>query len=961
MSGLKENQLLTDMKPISKILTMGMMTCSLILGNLNANAQKNEPGSFRVDFKKYKLDNGLEVVLHEDHSDPIVSVAILFHVGSSREKPGKTGFAHFFEHMLFQNSENVGKGEFFKKIDDLGGTFNGGTWNDGTVYYEVVPRDALEKILWMESDRMGFLINTVTQGALEREKDIVINEKRQRVDNQPYGHTGDVIDMNLYGKSHPYSWQVIGSMEDIRAATLDDVKEFYDRYYPVNNATMVIAGDFNETEVKALVQKYFGEFKPRTKPEVMKPMPAILSSSKRLFHEDNFAKLPELNLIFPTVENYHPDSYALEVLADLLSEGKKAPLYKEIVENRKLAPKVSVYNNPMELAGKFNIIVRAFEGVDLDSVQDAINEAFRQFEVNGFTDQDLQRIKNLRETSFYNGISSLLGKSFQLVQANVFGGDPSRMMEDVRMLNAVTRDDIMRVYKTYLKGRNSLATSFVPKGRPELALSGSGVASIVEEKIEETGSQAESAEETTDTFEKTPSTFDRTIEPPLGQKPLLNAPDIFTSSLRNNMKVYGIESHELPLIQFSIRLKGGQLGENPAKPGVARLLSDLLMEGTAKHTPEELEEAIGQLGASIDINTGAENMTITANCLSRNYKAVLDIVEEIITQPRWDVTEFDRLKQAAISNIKQRNANPNAIAGNVFYKMLYGNDHIFSKPATGTLKSVESITLEDLKQYHKANFSPTVASFHIAGDITRERVYESLKSVEKSWSPVKVEFPQYNLPKAPEKAQICFVDVPDAKQSVLMIGSLAMARNNPDYFPATFVNYKLGDGSGSKLFEVLRLEKGYTYGAYSFFMPRAVPGPFVASSSVQSKFTLESVKLFNEILTSFGTEYSAEELEITRNATIRSNAGKFETINSLMGMLQEISSFNLPPDFIKQEEMKADKITLDEAKAIYSRYIRPDKMVYVVVGDARTQFDRLKEAGLGEPLLVDIEGNPVVK
>lgn len=944
---------------LNKILTMGMITGIMITGNGGATAQKTESGSFRVDFKKYKLDNGLEVVLHQDKSDPIVSVAILFHVGSSREKPGKTGFAHFFEHMLFQNSENVGKGEFFKKIDDLGGTFNGGTWNDGTVYYEVVPKDALEKILWMESDRMGFLINTVTQHALESEKDIVINEKRQRVDNQPYGHTDNVIDMNLYDKSHPYSWQVIGSMDDIRAATLDDVKEFYNNYYPVNNATMVIAGDFDEKEVKALVQKYFGEFKPRTKPESLKPAPARLTESKKLFHEDNFAKLPELNVIFPTVETYHPDSYALEVLADLLADGKKAPLYKEIVENRKLAPKVRVYNNSMEMAGKFNITVRAFEGVDLNKVNEAIEEAFRQFETVGFTDADMQRIKNLRETSFYNSISSLLGKSFQLVQANVFGGDPTRMMDDVRLLNAVTREDIMRVYNTYIKGRNYLATSFVPKGHPELALTGSAVAQIVEEKIEETGSQAEGIEETADIYEKTPSTFDRSVEPALGPKPLLNAPAIFTSSLKNQLKVYGIESHELPLIQFSIRLNGGQLGEDPAKPGVARLLSDLLMEGTAKHTPEELEEAIGQLGASIDINSSAENMTITANCLTRNYMAVLDIVEEIMTQPRWDATEFERLKQAAISNIKQRNANPNAIAGNVFYKMLYGDSHIFSKPVTGTLQSVESITLDDLKQYYTKNFSPTVASFHIAGDITRAGVFESMLSFENSWAPVKVAFPEYKLPRASENAQIYFVDIPDAKQSVIMIGSLAMARNNPDFFPATFVNYKLGDGSGSKLFEVLRLEKGYTYGAYSFFMPRSIPGPYIASSSVQSKFTLESVKLFNEILGNFGNSYSAEELEITRNATIRANAGKFETINSLMGMLQDISTFNLPLDFIKMEEREAEKITLEEAKSLYARYIRPDKMVYVVVGDARTQFDRLMEAGLGEPLLVDIEGNPV--
>ncbi|MBW6491376.1 MAG: insulinase family protein [Lentimicrobium sp.] len=922
-----------------------------------ANAQNASGGSFSVEYEKYKLDNGLEIVLHQDHSDPIVSVAILYHVGSSREKTGKTGFAHFFEHMLFQNSENVGKGEFFTKIDDLGGTFNGGTWNDGTVYYEVVPNDALEKILWMESDRMGFLINTVTQAALEREKDIVINEKRQRVDNQPYGHTGYVIDKNLYGSEHPYSWQVIGSMDDIRAATLDDVREFYENYYGVNNATMVIAGDFDKDEVKALVNKYFGEFKPRRKPGALKPMPVKLNQNSLFFHEDNFARLPELNMVFPIVENYHPDSYALEVLADLLADGKKAPLYKEIVEKRKLAPRIMVYSNPMELAGKFNIIVRAFEGVNLNEVQAAIHEGFRQFEINGFNDSDLQRIKNLRETSFYNSISSLLGKSFQLSQANVFGGEPSRMMDEVRLLNAVTREDVMRVYNKYLKDANFLATSFVPKGKPEMALTGSVRAEVVEESVENAGSQSAGLEDVEESFPRTASIIDRSIEPPLGPEPLLKTPEIYTNTFQNGMQLYGIESAELPLIQFSIRLKGGQLLDNPEKPGVARLVAEMMMEGTSLRTPEELEEAIGQLGASVNVNAYSEFINITANCLTRNFDAVLALVEEIVLEPRWDEVEFERIRQATLGTIAQRNANPNAIAGNVFNRFIYGENHILSQPITGNETSVNAITLEDLKAYYNTAFSPKAASFHIAGDLKQDIAVKSLESLAKKWSGNVVNIPVYKIPEQELKSKLFFVDIPDAKQSVIMAGALAIPRNHPDYFPTSFVNYKLGDGTGSKLFSVLRLEKGYTYGANSFIMPRTNAGPFIASSSVQSMFTLESVGLFNEIITNFGREYSAEDLETTRNALIRSNAGKFETINSLMGMLSDISTYNLPVDYVKQEEKRAGKITLVEAKAAYDKYVKADKMIYVVVGDARTQFERLKDAGLGDPVLIDKEGN----
>lgn len=936
---------------------MGILAGSLLTNIPETFAQQTARQGIKVDFEKYQLDNGLQVVLHKDASDPIVSVAILYHVGSSREKQGKTGFAHFFEHMLFQNSENVGKGVFFKKIDDLGGTFNGGTWNDGTVYYEVVPKDALEKILWMESDRMGFLINTVTQGALDREKDIVINEKRQRVDNQPYGHTGFVLDQNLYPSTHPYSWQVIGSMDDIRSATLEDVKEFYHDFYGVNNATMVIAGDFDSKQVKQLISKYFGEFKSRNKPQELKAMPASLTNSKMLYHEDNFARLPELTMVFPTVETYHPDSYALEVLADLLAEGKKAPLYKEIVENKKLAPQITVYHYPLELAGKFNISIKAFENTSLDSVMTAIQTGFEQFEKNGFTSNDLQRIKNLRETAFYNSISSLLGKSFQLVQANVFGGDPARMMDEIELLNAVTADDVMRVYHKYLKNRPFVATSFVPKNHLSLILSGSVKANVVEESIDETDNQSTEDTEISEEFQRTPSTFDRSKEPELGPKPLLPVPQVYSMKLTNNLQVYGIESHELPLVQFSIRLKGGQLLDSPEKVGVAKLVSDMLMEGTKTMTPEELEEAIGQLGAKINVTSSSEFTTITVNCLARNYESVLALVEKILLEPRWDVNEFERLKQASLNTIAQREANPNAIAGNVFYKMIYGNDHILSKPGIGTTQMVESITIDDLKTYYSKAFSPSVASFHIAGDLTKSKAFASLKNLESKWKAYDVVFPQYELPTQPTAPSVYFVDIPNAKQSVIMIGSLTISRDNPDFFPTSFVNYKLGDGSGSKLFEVLRLEKGYTYGAYSFIMPRITVGPFVASSSVQSIYTLESVNLFHDIIATFGNQYTEQDLETTRNAMIRANAGKFETIGSLIGMLHDISTYNLSTDYVKKEEQLAENIKLADAKKMYQKYIQPDKMVYIIVGDAKTQFERLKDANLGTPIMLDKQGN----
>ena len=410
------------MKKIKTLSIIMLVLMVLVSSCTSGDSESSEKLS--LDYEKITLDNGLEVVLHQDNSDPIVAVAILVHAGSNREKPGRTGFAHFFEHMLFQRSENVPDGGFFKNINEWGGTFNGGTWTDGTVYYEVVPKDALEKVLWMESDRMGYFINAVTLASLEGEKPVVQNEKRQRVDNQPYGHTQSVILKALYPEGHPYNWTVIGELEDLQNATLEDVKEFYEKWYGPNNATLVIAGDIDKNAVSDMAKKYFGEIPSRGIDTPMAPQPVSLNETKVFSYEDNFARLPEIRMTYPTVGQYHPDQWALDALGQILSSGKRAPLYKAIVEESKVAPEVSSFNNSNELAGTFTIRVRANGGTDLDSVRSVINQTLADFDKEGFNVKDLDRIKAGLETNFYNGISSVLGKAFQLATYNEYAGSP---------------------------------------------------------------------------------------------------------------------------------------------------------------------------------------------------------------------------------------------------------------------------------------------------------------------------------------------------------------------------------------------------------------------------------------------------------------------------------------------------------------------------------------------------------
>ena len=372
----------------------------------SCKAQTKDAG-FSIPIERYTLANGLTVVLHEDHSDPIAAVAIYYHVGSSRETEGKTGFAHLFEHMMFQKSENVAEDQFFKNITSAGGTLNGSTSQDRTNYYEVVPKNALEMALWMESDRMGYLENTVTKSALANQQNVVQNEKRQSVDNAPNGFNQGLILKNMYPKGHPYSWTVIGDMQDLTNATITDVKAFHKKFYSPNNAFLVITGDISKDEVKAMVEKYFGEIPGGEKIDKRKPMPVSLSSTVRLYHEDNFSRAPQLTMAFPAAEQYSKDSYALDFLAQLLANSKKSPLYTILVKDKKLTSRVSARNGSQELAGSFNISVTANPGVNLTEIEKAVFEGFDKFEKDGFSEEDITRIKAENETGFYWGFSSV--------------------------------------------------------------------------------------------------------------------------------------------------------------------------------------------------------------------------------------------------------------------------------------------------------------------------------------------------------------------------------------------------------------------------------------------------------------------------------------------------------------------------------------------------------------------------
>lgn len=914
-----------------------------------------QQSQFSVDYEKFTLDNGLEVIFHKDVSDPVTAVALTFHVGSAREIEGRTGFAHLFEHLLFLESENLGKGGLDQMSSRIGGSgANGSTSRDRTNYFQTVPNDALEKMIWAEADKLGYFINTVTESVLQKEKQVVKNEKRQGVDNSPYGHASYVVDKNLYPEDHPYSWQVIGSLEDLQNATLQDVKDFYNRWYVPNNATLVIAGDFDSEQAREWIHKYFDEIPRGEEIEPLPDMPVTLSTTKKKYYEDNFARLPELRMVWPGVDLYHDDAYALDILTQLLSNGKKAPLYEVLVEEQELTSNVFMRSGNSELAGEISLISRAYPNTELDEVQAAVNEAFTRFEENGFDQADLDRIKAGIETNFYNGLSSVLGKAFQLAQYNIFAGDPGYINEDIQKTLAVTQDDVMRVYEEYIKGKDFVATSFVPQGQASLALDGSEPAEVVEEEIVQNAEGESFAIADDRSYEKTPSGFDRSIEPPYGESPDVKVPSIWQTELDNGLNIYGIENYELPLVEFEIKIKGGLMLENPEKTGVSNLLADLLTKGTANKTPEELEEAIDELGASIRVNAGRQSMTISGNSLARNYDETIKLVEEILLEPRWDEREFELAKQSTLSQITQQSANPNSIAGNTFNKLLYGEDHILSFNSIGTTNSIEEITLDDLKAYYDNNLSPTITDMHVVGALNQNEVVTSLSGISDRWEATDVDVPAFDIPGPPNESQVYFYDVPDAKQSVLRFGYLALPETHPDFYPAEVMNYKLGGGGfASRLTQELREGKGYTYGIGSGFSGSDITGPFTISSGVRTNVTFESAALVKEILEEYPQTFSDEDLENTKSFLLKSNARRFETLGSKLNMLDNISSYGWSPDYIREREETVRTITKNRIQELATTYANPEKMIWLVVGDADTQMDRLEELGFGEPVLVN--------
>jgi len=899
----------------------------------------------QLDFEKFTLDNGLDVILHIDKSDPIVAINLAAHVGSAREVQGKTGFAHLFEHLLFLDSENLGYGGLDTMNTRIGGEgTNGFTTNDMTQYFQAVPSDALEKVIWAEADKLGWFINTVNQNVIDREKQVVKNEKRQRVDNQPYGHNFYVIGKAIYPQGHPYNHTVIGSLDDLENATLQDTKDFFAKWYTPQNVTVTITGDFDPAEAKSLVEKYFGEIpagevQPETAVE-----PVTLSETKMFVHEDSFAKVPQLSLVWPAVAEYDEDSYALEVLMTYLSDGKRAPFNEVMIDEEQLTTDVGTFTYFKELAGEIYLFVSPKAGEDVDDLLPAINASFARFEANGIPEEALERIKTEAEVGAYDEVQSALGKAIALSEYNMFRDDPGYLDDDIAALRAVTAEDVMDVYNRYIKDKPFVATSFVPKGELELGLEGAETATVVEEVVVQGAEADVPYDPDARIFEPTPSAFDRTVEPEFGEPYTLPVPQIWTADASNGLEIVGIQSDEVPLIKFSIDFDAGKNRATAAKPGVSSLMGDLLMKGAGDLDTAAFEEALGNLGSSVTVSTSSRFTTIRGKTLARNLDETVAIVNDMINAPAFDETEFETLRESYAQNAVSQQANPNFLASQAEAKLTYPEDSALSIAGAGTEDQVRAITLDDLKDFHTNYMDVSTATLNIVGDYEKADVLSTFGAIA---DPVEGDLEEKDRPSmAPvEQTAVYFYDVPDAKQSVIRMTRPALTSTDPDYARLDALNFPLGGIYTSKLMTELRVNKGYTYGIRSSTSADKDMGSFGIGTSVRTNATLESLQLIRDIVELHGRNMSREELAEMKESLLRGQALKTETLGDKLSLVQDISRNDLPADIRAQEMARVQSMTQADAKALSFTHMRPDAMRIIVVGDAASQKTRLEALG----------------
>tara|TARA_R110001592_G_scaffold80931_2_gene240629 strand:- start:1147 stop:4026 length:2880 start_codon:yes stop_codon:yes gene_type:complete len=896
-----------------------------------------------IPYKKYEFPNGLKVLLHEDNSDPLVHVNITYHVGSAREEPQRSGFAHFFEHMMFQGSAHVGDEEHFRIVTESGGNLNGSTSLDRTNYYQTVPANQLETTLWLEADRMGFLLEAVTQEKFEIQRSTVKNERGQNVENRPYGRVYEMLLAALYPSGHPYSWPTIGYPEDLDAATLDDLKNFFLRWYGPNNATLIIAGDIDEANALAMVDKYFGSIPRGPEVERASPQTITLDSDRYISYVDPNIRFPLLEVTYPTVPFSEADRVPLEALASIIGGGKNSPFYQRFVLSNR-AIDASASNQAFELGGFFSLEVQAFPEADLAEFVTEIREILANFGIDDIDDDDLATFKGQSESRLVNGLASVQGKASRLALYDYLIDNPNYIATELELLRTLSKEDIVRVFNKYVAGQPAVILSVLTQDNPDAPVQPDNFAPSPAIRV---------TDNSQDDFEPRPvsDNFDRSMQPQPGQAPLMQVPPYWRTHMENGAQIIGTVSREIPTVTLRLEFTGGLLAQSSEQYGIAALTAAMMEEGTEQLSAEAFEMELQKLGASVNVSAGQSSMVISMNTLSRNLAPALDLLEQRVLHSAFTQENLERLRNQQIEELQASKERPSSIANEVFDRLLYGPEHSFSVPFNGRIETLEAISLEDVENFARASFATPNLEVVVVGDVEEQEILAELTFLD--------ELPLTSIPLREQPAipeiegnTLYLVDKPNIAQAEIRIGYMTDMTYDAtgEYYKTTLMNYVLGGAFNSRINLNLREDKGYTYGARSNFSSSEFPGPFTASASVRMDSTADSVVQFvSEIRDYVQAGITEQELEFTRSAVGQSDALRYETPGQKAGFLGRIVQYNLPEDYVDVQREIINSISKNEIDALALEKLPLDNMLILVVGD-KSVIEESIEA-LGYPIV----------
>jgi zinc protease len=884
-----------------------------------------------IAYQKWVLPNGLTLIVHEDHKAPIVAVNVWYHVGSKDERPGRTGFAHLFEHLMFNGSEHHDD-EFFRPLLAAGATkMNGNTWLDRTTYFENVPVNALDTALWLESDRMGHLLGAIDQKKLDEQRGVVQNEKRQG-ENRPYGKVDELISSSTYPAGHPYSWTTIGSMEDLNAATLADVKDWFRTYYGAANAVLVVAGDVKPDEVKKKVELYFGDIPSGPVVKRTEAWVAKMSGEKRAMLED---RVPQ-SRIYKTwnVPGYNTrDLTLLQLAGDILGEGKNSRLYKRLVYTDQTATGVSASVGPFEIGSQFQITATVKPGGDARAVERALDEEVARFLQSGPTQEELERVRTSEYAEFVRSserIDGGGGKAAILGESQLYGGSPDFYKQSLNWMRAASTADLQAVARKWLSD---------------------GVFVLNVQPFPEYQTAAAGA--------------DRSKLPAVGTPPALALPALRRTTLSNGLKVVLAERHEAPVVQLSLLVDAGRAADSLAKPGTSNLALAMISEGTRSRDALQIAARAEALGAQIGAGSSLDTSYISLNAITGRLGESLDLFTDVLLNPTFPPKELERLRAQSLAAIQQQKSQPRGVASRIFPRLLYGPEHAYSNPFSGigTEESVRSMTAEELQSFYRRWVRPDNATLLIVGDTTLAQIQPLLEQKLSAWHAPAEPLPKKQLATVPlpAKPRVFLVNRTAAEQSLIMAVQLAPPRSDSQDIAYRTVNEILGGSFISRINMNLREDKHWSYGAGSSLVEAKGQRPFVVSALVQTDKTAESVvETARELREIVGARAPTEtEIRFAKDSLVRTLPGDNETSSEVAGSYADILTYGLPDSYLNEFVGNVESLTPQQIEGAARQLVHPEAFTWIIVGDLAVIEAGVRKLDLGEVKVLDADGNVV--